>query len=51
MLYDCYIHEQDHAQYDLCDSSVHLREIFNMFLVGQVCGLVKTLTLGFSRTP
>ena len=41
-LYSFYIHEKDHAQYDLGESSVYSREIFNMLLVSQVSGLVET---------
>ena len=35
------MHYKDHAQYDLCDSGVYTKEITNMFLVGQVSGLVE----------
>ena len=51
MLHGCYIPEQNHAQYDLFDSDVYLREIINMFLVSQVSGLVKNVNIGiFSDT-
>ena len=47
MLYGCYIHYEDHAQYELCDFGVCSREILCMFLVSQVPGLV--LHLDFFR--
>ena len=43
----CYIHQEDHAQCELCDS----RDIIYIFLVGQVLGLVENLNIGiFSDT-
>ena len=51
MLYGCYIHWEDHTQYELCDSDVWSREIIDMFIVGQVSGLVKNFRIGiFSDT-
>ena len=41
MLYGSYIHEKDHAQYDLCDAGVYSRDIINMIFVCEVSGLVK----------
>ena len=46
MLCSCYSHEKDGAQYDLCDSHVFAREIINIFLVGQVSGLVANINTG-----
>ena len=44
MLYGCYRHEKDHAQYDLCDLCVFKGN--NMFLVGQVSGLIENFNIG-----
>ena len=45
------IHQEDHAQYDLCNSGVCSREIVYMYLVSQVSGLVKKIAIGlFSDT-
>ena len=41
--------KKNHAQYDLCDSGVYSREIFNMFLVVQVSGLVQNFNVDFLR--
>ena len=46
MLYGCYIHYDDHAGYELCDSGVRSREIIYMFLVGQVSWLAKHFNTG-----
>ena len=32
-------------------TGVHLRLLINMFFVGQISGLVETLTLGFTQSP
>ena len=44
MLYGCNIHEEDHAQHKLCNCCVFKGNIY-MFLVSQVCGLVKTFNI------
>ena len=44
-VYGWCIHLKDYAHYDLLDSVVYSREIMNMFLVGQVSGLVRNLKL------
>ena len=40
-LHGCYLHSEDHAQYELFYTAVCSREIIYMFLVGQVSGLVE----------
>ena len=45
-MYGCYIHSKDHAQHDMCDSGVYLRNIIHLFLVNQVSGLVENLNTG-----
>ena len=50
MLYGCYMHETNYAQYD-CVTGVYSREIINMFFVSQVSGLVESFDTGiFSDT-
>ena len=46
MFYGHYIHQEDHAQYELCDTGVCSREIIYMFLVFQVSGLVQIFNVG-----
>ena len=42
---------KNHAQYGLRDPGVYSREIINVFLVGQVSGLLENLNIGiFSDT-
>ena len=44
------MHFKDYAQYNLCDSGVHSREIISMFFIGQVSGLVENFFVGlFSK--
>ena len=51
MLCGCYIQSKNHAQYDLFGSGMYSREEINMFLVGQVSGLVENFNIGiFSDT-
>ena len=45
MLYDCYIHEKGHSQYELCCSGVCSREIIYVFLIGQVSWFVKNFNI------
>ena len=51
MLYGCYLHEEDHARYELCDCGVCSRKIIYMFWLVKCLGLSESLTLGFSHTP
>ena len=45
------VHQKGHAQNNLCEFSVYLREIINMFLVSQMSGLVENFKTGiFSDT-
>ena len=46
MVCGCYIHYEDHAQYELCNSGVCSREIIYMFLVVQVSGLAENFING-----
>ena len=51
MLWGCYIHEENHTQYELCDSGVCSREIIDMFLVSQVAWHIENFNIGiFSDT-
>ena len=51
MLYGCYNHEEDHVQYESCDSGVCSKKIIYMFLVGLVSRLVENFNIGiFSYT-
>ena len=55
VVYGCFTDKKkkkkNHAQYDLCDSSICSREIVSMFLVGQVSRLVENINIGiFSDT-
>ena len=45
-LYGFHIHLKDHAQFELCESSVYSREIINMLFVCQVYGPVKNFNIG-----
>ena len=51
MLYGCYIHQKDHAQYDLWHSDVYSRELIDMFLVSQVSGLVENFNIRIVQAP
>ena len=45
-----HIHQEDHTQYELCDSGVCSGEIIYMFSVGQVSGLFKNFNIGMVGT-